>query len=141
MSWARGCDESRAQKWCASPSPSSHPSPQRADSYIVALGLIGSAALISEGAATDWAAVYALRVPGADTAVTSLVYTSFFAAMALARLLGDAVRARFGSARSIAASGAVAALGYGLVLLSGFLEGFGWIRPLASAIVGWSVPP
>ena len=85
---------------------------------VVALGLIGAAAFVSEGAATDWAGIHATRVLGAEAAQGSLVFTGFFAAMTVVRFAGDALRGRFGPRRTIGTSGAVAAAGYLAVLLS-----------------------
>jgi MFS family permease len=116
--------------------PPSRPVPSRF--VIVALGLIGSAAFISEGAATDWAGVHAVRILGADSAIGSLVYTAFFATMTVVRFLGDAIRGRLGSAKAIGLSGVVATAGFGLVLLSGVLEGSLWIRVICAAI-GWAM--
>lgn len=103
---------------------------------VVVLGLIGSAAFVTEGAATDWAGVHATRVLGADPATGSLVYTVFFAAMTLVRFVGDAVRARLGT--TIRLAGGTAVIGYGLVLLAGVLPGSGSV-PIGCAMAGWAL--
>lgn len=94
----------------------------------VALGVVGAAAFVSEGAATDWAGVHATRVLGASTAVGSLVYTAFFVAMTVVRFVGDPVRARLGPALTIRLAGLTATAGYTLVLL---------IPSINAAIAGW----
>lgn len=107
-------------------------------SLVLALGLIGSAGFIAEGAATDWAGVHAIRVLGADAATGSLVYAVFFATMTGVRFLGDALRSRLGATRTMRLAGGVASLGFGLVLLAGVLD-----APIGSrvgcAIAGWSL--
>jgi MFS family permease len=95
---------------------------------VVLLGLVGAAAFVTEGAATDWAGVHATRVLGADPATASLVYTVFFAAMTVVRFAGDAVRTRLGGPVTIRVAGGVATAGYAFVLLAG--------TP-ATAVVGW----
>jgi MFS family permease len=105
---------------------------------MVVLGLVGSAAFVTEGAATDWAGVHATRVLGADPATGSLVYTVFFAAMTLVRFVGDAVRARLGAPTTIRLAGGTAVIGYGLVLLAGVLPGSGSM-PIGCAMAGWAL--
>nr|WP_042188265.1 MFS transporter [Kibdelosporangium sp. MJ126-NF4]CTQ90739.1 Major facilitator superfamily MFS_1 [Kibdelosporangium sp. MJ126-NF4] len=97
---------------------------------VLLLGVLGAAAFIAEGAATDWAGVHATRVLGADPATGSLVFTAFFGAMTVVRFAGDALRARFGAAVTIRLAGAVATAGWALVLL-GPTVGF--------AITGWTL--
>jgi MFS family permease len=105
---------------------------------VVALGVIGAAAFITEGAATDWAGVHATRVLGADAATGSLVFTVFFGAMTVVRFAGDAVRARLGPATTIRLAGAVATAGYGLVLLAGALPQAPPV-PVGCAVAGWAL--
>ncbi|WP_345574888.1 MFS transporter, partial [Nonomuraea rosea] len=105
---------------------------------VVMLGVVGAAAFITEGAATDWAGVHATRVLGADAATGSLVYTVFFVAMTLVRFVGDAVRARAGAVTSIRLAGWTATAGAGLVLLSGELPGPPQAG-IACAIAGWAL--
>jgi len=115
----------------------------------VMLGLVGAAAFVAEGAATDWAGVDATRVLGADPATGSLVYTVFFTTMTAVRFAGDALRGRLGAAVSIRAGGLVAGCGFGLVLLAGALPGAipdkvgcalgGWVMVGAGMAVVWPV--
>ncbi|MFF0864107.1 MFS transporter [Nonomuraea sp. NPDC003560] len=102
------------------------------------LGVIGAAAFVAEGAATDWAGVHATRVLGADPATGSLVYTVFFVAMTLVRFAGDAVRTRLGVRVTIRLAGATATAGYGLVLLAGVLPVGAAVR-LGCAMAGWAL--
>ena len=105
----------------------------RRGGLVVGLGVVGAAAFLTEGAATDWAGVHATRVLGAEPAVGSLVYTAFFVAMTVVRFVGDPVRARLGPSLTIRIAGATATAGYGLVLLSGVIE----TSPVGTAMAGW----
>ncbi|TWD79153.1 MFS transporter [Kribbella amoyensis] len=105
----------------------------RRGGVVVALGVMGAAAFLTEGAATDWAGVHATRVLGATPAVGSLVYTFFFVAMTVVRFVGDPVRARLGPGRTIRIAGGTATAGYALVLLAGVTP----TQPVGTAIAGW----
>lgn len=105
---------------------------------LIALGVLGASAFVTEGAATDWSGVHATRVLGASPAVGSIVYALFFAAMTLVRFFGDAFRARLGAGRTVRLAGAVAAAGYGLVLLSG-LATVNLALQVGCAVVGWAL--
>lgn len=110
--------------------------PRRA--LVIALGIVGTAAFVTEGAATDWAGVHATRVLGAAPFIASLVYTVFFAAMTIVRFAGDAVRARLGAAATMRLAGGTAAAGHTLVLLSGVLPAAMPAR-VACATAGWAL--
>lgn len=104
---------------------------------VIMLGVIGAAAFITEGAATDWAGVHATRVLGADPATASLVYTVFFVAMTAVRFAGDALRARLGATTTIRLAGAIATTGYGLVLLADVLPASA--PRVGCAMAGWAL--
>jgi hypothetical protein len=105
---------------------------------LVALGVLGASAFITEGAATDWSGVHATRVLGASPAVGSIVYALFFAAMTIVRFLGDIFRARWGAGRTVRVAGAVAAAGYGLVVLSGGVM-IDLPVQVGCAVTGWAL--
>ncbi|MFC7218851.1 hypothetical protein ACFQLX_11830 [Streptomyces polyrhachis] len=107
----------------------------------LALGLIGAAAFLAEGAATDWAGVHARRVLGADPAAASLTYTVFFAAMTAVRFTGDAVRPRLGPVRTLRLAGATATAGYALVLTAAGVPAAtaGWALAGAGMALVWPV--
>lgn len=88
---------------------------------VVLLGVVALAAFVCEGAAVDWAALHAHRVLGADLATASLAYSVFAVSMTAVRLVGDRVRARFGSVWTIQRGGYTAAAGYLVVLLAPLL--------------------
>ena len=104
---------------------------------LIALGMLGAAAFLTEGAATDWAGVHATRILGADPAIGSLVYSVFFAAMTAMRFSGDALRRTLGPLRTVRITGSLAVIGYAAVLISALLSG----RPVAVvvALVGWAL--
>ncbi|GAA3707841.1 MFS transporter [Nonomuraea antimicrobica] len=103
---------------------------------IALLGLAAFAGHLSEGAAIDWAALHARWVLLTDPAMAPLAYTIFSVAMTTVRLLGDPIRARLGSARTIQLAGLFATCGYALVLLSPAVS-----EPLrvACAWTGWAL--
>ncbi len=105
---------------------------------LIALGILGASAFITEGAATDWSGVHATRVLGASPAVGSIVYALFFAAMTIVRFFGDGSGARLGAGRTVRIAGAVAATGYGLVLLSGVVA-IELPVQLGCAVTGWAL--
>lgn len=100
---------------------------------IILLGIVAFGAHISEGAAIDWASVHARQILSVDLAVAPIAYTVFSVAMTALRLLGDPIRARLGSERTLFVAGLLAALGYGLVLLAPATAGAA--MPVAS--LGW----
>ncbi|WP_345564996.1 MFS transporter [Nonomuraea rosea] len=85
---------------------------------IALLGLAAFAGHLSEGAAIDWAALHARWVLETDPAAAPLAYTIFSVAMTTVRLLGDPIRARLGSVRTIELAGLFATIGYVLVLVA-----------------------
>ena len=80
------------------------------------LGGIAFAAALSEGAVADWGGLYLERVLGTGAGVAASAYVVFSATMAVVRLLGDRVTARFGRRSVVRAGGAVAAGGMVLAL-------------------------
>jgi MFS family permease len=94
------------------------------------LGLTGLCALLAEGAAADWSAVYLRDNLGTSAGLAAAGFAAFSIAMAASRLLGDRLAARFGPAALVRASGATAATG----LAAGLLIG----TP-AAAIAGFAV--
>jgi MFS family permease len=87
------------------------------DPRVLVLGLIGFACL-GEGAAANWSAVY-LRELGASPGLAAAGWGAFSLAMAIGRLLGDRLNARYGAVRLGRASGILAACGLGAGLAVG----------------------
>lgn len=118
---------------------------------VLVIGLVGFGAVFAEGASADWCAVYLRDVVGANPATAAAAYTGFAAAMALGRLVGDRVVARFGPVATVRTGGALAMAGAVLVVgarvpalaIPGFaLIGLGiaTVVPLAFAAAGRAVP-
>ncbi len=105
---------------------------------VIALGVIGAAAFVTEGAATDWAGVHATWVLGVAPASAALGYTIFFAAMTAVRFAGDALRSRVGAPATVRLAGSVATAGYALVLLAEPLPAAAPTR-FACALAGWAL--
>ncbi len=103
---------------------------------IALLGLAAFAGHLSEGAAIDWAALHARWVLETDPAMAPLAYTIFSVAMTTVRLLGDPIRARLGSVRTIQLAGVLATAGYVLVLCSPLV---GETLRVACAWTGWAL--
>ncbi|CAM3285996.1 MFS transporter [Stackebrandtia soli] len=64
--------------------------------------LVAFAALLAEGAAADWSALFLQQTQDAGPFVASLGYTIFSIAMFVGRLAGDRLVGRYGRGRSIA---------------------------------------
>src|SRR5215469_13050300 len=99
-----------------------------ASARIIALGLLAFCCLLGEGAAGSWSAVYLRDNLGTSAGFAALGYAAFSVMMAVGRLFGDRLVARFGPARVVSACGLVAAAGLGAGLISaapaGALIGF-----------------
>lgn len=84
---------------------------------IFALGLLGGAAMLCEGAISNWSAVFLRDELAATAAVASLGYSVFTVVETLTRLIGDRARRRIGPVPLVRISVALAAAGLALVLL------------------------
>ncbi|MFG2003411.1 MFS transporter [Spirillospora sp. NPDC048911] len=100
---------------------------------IALLGIVVFAGSISEGAAVDWAALHARRVLDAGPELAPLAFTVYSIAMTTMRFLGDRLRGRLGSARTLRLAGSLATAGYAVVLLAPALGG----AAMAFAWAGW----
>jgi MFS family permease len=85
----------------------------------VAVGLFALFAMIPEGAAIDWSAVYLRQELGAGDAASGLAFAAFSLTMACFRFAGDGIRDRFGAVRTARVCSALAAAG---LLAVGFAE-------------------
>jgi MFS family permease len=104
------------------PLPDARPAPRRRWSLPAAgvvLGLMGFSSFLAEGSAADWSALYLRQGAAASAAVASAGFAVFEGAMAVVRLLGNRLAARFGPVRLVRASGLVAAGGLLLSLAAG----------------------
>jgi len=81
------------------------------------LGVLAMCALVGEGAAADWSAVYLHDNLATSPGFAAAGYAAFAIMMTAGRLLGDRLTARFGPVNLVRASGALAAVGLGAALL------------------------
>ncbi len=86
---------------------------------LFALGTLAALALLSEGAMGDWSAVYLRRWLLTSASVAALGFAAFQTTMAAGRFAGDRLAHRFGDARLLSVSGALAAAALAIALLVG----------------------
>ncbi|MFF5263333.1 MFS transporter [Actinomadura viridis] len=95
-------------------------SPLAAGRWTLALlGVIGLCSFVGEGAMADWSAVHLRETLDTGPGVAGLGYAGCAVAMAVGRLAGDRVVARFGPVPVLRAGSLIAALGLGFGLLAG----------------------
>ena len=82
------------------------------------LGVVMACATLIEGAASDWLGIYFNTERGTSPAAGSLAFTLFSVAMALARVAGTPVIARFGRAGAVRLGGLASIVGVVVLLLS-----------------------
>lgn len=81
------------------------------------LGLLAFCDQFCEGTASDWSAVYLRNSVHVRAALAGIGYVTFAIAMAVGRLTGDSLSARFGPRRLVRAAGVLAFTGAAMVLL------------------------
>ncbi|MBZ6176239.1 MFS transporter [Streptomyces olivaceus] len=86
---------------------------------LIFLGLLAMCALVGEGTAADWSAVYMHESLGSSAGTAAAAFAAFSVAMTAGRLLGDRLAARFGPVRLVRASGVLASVGMLAALLIG----------------------
>lgn len=86
---------------------------------VLLLGVIGLCSFVGEGAVADWSSVYLREELGASAGVSGLGYAGCAVAMAVGRLSGDRLVARFGPVNTLRVGSLVAGLGLGGGLLAG----------------------
>ncbi|MFJ9368213.1 MFS transporter [Nocardia sp. NPDC101769] len=111
------------------PKPGS-PSGARIGRKVLALGLIAFALLMAEGVAADWSALQVQGRLGVEAGTAALAFTGFSLAMTLGRFGTDRVSGRFGRVAIVRRGTLLAAIGFGLVVASGWL-------PLT--LLGWTL--
>lgn len=126
----------------AHPDPESKPAPRQAipqerkswwagsGRKVMLLGVIAFALLMAEGVAADWSALQVRDQLGVEAGTAGLAYAGFAATMTLGRFGADRVSARFGRVAIVRWGTALAAIGFGVVAVSGWL-------PLT--LVGWAL--
>jgi MFS family permease len=95
---------------------------------LLLMALLAACSLLGEGSAEGWSAVYLHDNLGSSAGLAALGYAGFSVAMAVGRLSGDRLNARFGARNVMRCCGLIAAAGLGLGLLSpdpaGAIAGF-----------------
>jgi MFS family permease len=103
---------------------------------LLVLCAIGFCMFLSEGAIADWTAVYLRQILHASPGTAAAGYAVFSAAMAVFRLLGDAITNRLGPGWTIRGGGILAAVGLATSLVA---HSAGWALPgFALAGAGFS---
>lgn len=97
---------------------------------VLALGLIAFALLMAEGVAADWSALQVQGRLGVDAGTAALAFTGFSLTMTLGRFAADRVSGRYGRVAIVRWGTLLAAIGFGLVVTSGWL-------PLT--LLGWTL--
>ncbi len=100
----------------AGPAPAAAAGPVRG---VLFLGILACCALVGEGAAADWSAVYLRDDLHSSAGFAAAAFAAFSIAMTVTRLVGDRLTARFGPVLLVRASGLLAAGGLGAALLLG----------------------
>lgn len=95
------------------------PSFARPTRTLLLLGAIAFCGLLSEGAVYDWSTVYLRDDLGTAEGLAVSAYAAFTLTMTVGRLVGDRLRARFGSRALLGSAALVAAAGLGAGLAIG----------------------
>jgi MFS family permease len=83
---------------------------------LLLMGLIAFCALVGEGAAADWAAVYLAQHHGASPGLAAVSFLGFAVGMAAVRFISDPLQSRFGPAAVVRAATLAAAAGLAIGL-------------------------
>lgn len=84
-----------------------------------AVGAVAFCALLAEGAAADWSAVYVKESLGATASVAAFAFVAFSAMMTSGRLIGDGLTSAWGPVALVRRGGLLSALGVGGALAIG----------------------
>jgi MFS family permease len=102
----------------------------RPSGRLLLLGLIAFCAFLLDGAAYNWSAVHLRSEHAASAGIAATAFTLFSLTLAVGRLFGDRLVARFGRIRVVQCCGAVAAAGSTLTIAA----------PTAPvSLVGWAL--
>jgi fucose permease len=96
----------------------STPEAKRVRRLIITLAVLGICALVGEGAAGDWSAVYLKDNLGASAGFAALGFAAFSVTMTVGRAVGDRIIHRFGTVPVVRCCGLLAAAGLGGALVS-----------------------
>jgi fucose permease len=111
--------ESTSKKEPRSEQPKLSPAEaKRVRRLIITLAVLGICALVGEGAAGDWSAVYLQDNLGASAGFAALGFAAFSVTMTVGRAVGDRIIHRFGTVPVVRCCGLLAAAGLGGALVS-----------------------
>jgi Major Facilitator Superfamily len=110
----------RASRWLGPEDPS--PGPSRGERgtdrrRLLVLGVAAYGAVLCEGAAADWSGVYMRDSVGVSAGLAATGYAALAITMAVGRLAGDALIARWGRCNVVRTGSALAVTGFGLSLV------------------------
>lgn len=91
----------------------------RPSGRLLVLGAAAFAALVCEGAAADWSAVYLRADLGSSPGLAGAGFVAFSVTMTIGRLAGDRLTQRYGGSRILLALAAIGGLGLAAGLLPG----------------------
>jgi fucose permease len=100
----------------STPAPSSRAAAKRVRRLVLALGVLGICALVCEGAAGDWSAVYLRDNLGTSAGFAAVGFAAFSGMMTLGRGTGDRLIHRFGVVPVVRACGVTATAGIAAAL-------------------------
>jgi len=106
------------------------PALARPSGRLVSLGVIAFCAFLLDGAAYNWSAVHLRSEHSASAGVAAAAFTALALALAVGRLFGDRLVARFGRVRVVQGCGAIAAAGSTLAIAA---------PTAALALAGWAL--
>jgi MFS family permease len=86
---------------------------------VVVIGALVFALFMSEGALTDWSALYLDRDLGAGASLAAIGYGAFAGGMAVGRAFGDALKRAFGGVRLLRGGALLTCLSIAAMLLIG----------------------
>ncbi|MFE7796015.1 MFS transporter [Nocardia sp. NPDC057440] len=115
-----------------SPGAQARRQPSRADQNrkVLALAAIAFGVLLAEGVANDWSTLQMREHLGVEDATAALAYSAFSITMTAGRFTADRISGAFGRVMLVRYGSALAALGLGLIMVSG------WV-PLS--LLGWAI--
>jgi MFS family permease len=112
------------------PAAQGQPAFVRPSGRLMLLGFIAFCAFLLDGAAYNWSAVHLRTEYDTSAGLAAAAFTVFAGALAVGRLFGDRLTARWGRVRVVQGCGTVAAIGTSLAVLA----------PTAGlSIAGWAV--
>ncbi|GCE50022.1 fucose permease [Thermosporothrix hazakensis] len=99
-----------------SPTGTNHPAFALPSKALIGIGIVALCAAVSEGAISDWGAIYLHQSLGTTAAFAAAGFAIFSGAMTVARLTGDKISHHLGAAKTVRIGGIISTLGIALAL-------------------------